>query len=706
MINDKEKDEFIKEAFSKDTLISKKADELFNSYIDGGKKMDKNNVVNISEAKEKDHKEFEKKVGKKKKVLASVAALAILFLGVNGYAYTKGYNNIFFIIRNLVKPDESVTYGKDDILTDKDLTISYEPIVVADGVTIQINKLMVSNGKAWIEMKANIEPDSEGFEGIIVKDFTNGEGKKIADREYVHEGETEYVPINVDLYDYNDSMRILKMQIMRDTKAIAELKINLDERVIDVLSSEKSDGMEKISEIELKQFLSDVVLVNYWRDYDLVSTRAENKEAVNEGILEVMSGIVYNALVATDGNNADNIKMNSKNVKTFYKEMTGIDLDDAESLVSDYSVFTYDKSSDSFDSMPGDWGITPKVINIDDLEYSKGIYDVTFTYCYIYDGLEDEIDSLPVFKTTMRLKLNKDYKYLKFQIDDIYDIGSEKVKEGKQNTSVNNNQTNTNSNTNNTNTTTSISNGNHEHKWYVVKRSGNEDFHTTLDATHTVRCSECGETKTEPHNFGSWYTLYDSNAWTLWCTDCQRYIYTTDYEFVKKSGYEYEDIDQYVNATDVQDKLRTFYEIENNIHYDLNLTFHDILGFSTNDAILSNPKIEKDNLGNPFVETNIKYSDFKNKILNYASERLFTERFSGITKNVDGKLYVMHSFGYSTPYTQSVVQTRKTASNEYHTTILTISQPSGDCTGQFDMDFYTTVENGKEVLDRLEDSVG
>ena len=39
MINNEEKDEFIREKFSKDVLISKKADELFNSYIDGGKNM-------------------------------------------------------------------------------------------------------------------------------------------------------------------------------------------------------------------------------------------------------------------------------------------------------------------------------------------------------------------------------------------------------------------------------------------------------------------------------------------------------------------------------------------------------------------------------------------------------------------------------------------------------------------------------------------
>ena len=714
MINDKEKDEFIKEKFSKDVLISKKADELFNSYIDGGKKMDKNNVVNISEAKDKDHKEFDRKVGKKKKVLASVAALAVLFLGVNGYAYTKGYNNIFFIIRNLINPDSSVTYGKDEILTDTDLTISYEPIIVADGVTIQINKLIASNSRAWIEMKANIEPESDGFDGIIIKDFTNGVGKKIADREYVNEGDAGYVPIKVELDGYNDNMKILKMEIMRDAEAIAELKIDLNERTIDVLASEKSDGMEKLSEIELKQILGELVRINYWRDNEIVSSRKENQKAVNEGILETMSNYAYRAGLSNSSDSAEKMQMNAKNVKTFYKEITGEEIDDVTKLLSDYSVFTYNKSTDSFDSMEGDWLITPYVINIDSLRYSKGIYDVTFSYCYIgyWDGAEDEIDSLPVYNTTMRLKLNKDYKYLKFQVDDIYDIGSEKIRDGKEtnaNTTSNNTNTQTNgnqdTNTNNTNST-NVSNGTHEHKWYVVKRTGNEDFHTTLDGTHKVTCSECGETKTEPHNFGSWYTISDGTAWTLWCTDCQRYIYTSDYEFVKKSGYEYEDRDLYLNATHAMDTLKTFYQVENNIHYDLNYTFHDILGFSTSDAVLANPKIENDSLGNPFVETNISYNDFKNKMLNYVSEKLFKERFSGITRNVDGKLYVMHSFGYSTPYTNSVGLTKKVSGNKYHTTINTMDGTGTRSLGQYEIDFYTTIVNGNEVLDILEDSVG
>ena len=90
-------------------------------------------------------------------------------------------------------------------------------------------------------MKVRFDKGSNGFDGIIVKDFTNGEGKKLADREYIYEKEEGYDTVKLDLQGFNDNMKILKMELMRDAEAIAELKINLEERTIDVLSSEMTE---------------------------------------------------------------------------------------------------------------------------------------------------------------------------------------------------------------------------------------------------------------------------------------------------------------------------------------------------------------------------------------------------------------------------------------------------------------------------------
>ena len=95
-----------------------------------------------------------------------------------------------------------------------------------------------------------------------------------------------------------------------------------------------------------------------------------------------------------------------------------------------------------------------------------------------------------------------------------------------------------------------------------------------------------------------------------------------------------------------------------------------------------------------------------NKMLNYVSEELFNDRFSGITRNVDGKLYVMQSFGYSVPYINKVDQTKKISTNKYHTTVFTMDSTFTKTLGQYEIDFTTKKVNGKEVLDVLEDSVG
>ena len=74
-----------------DELISKKAEDIFNNFLEGEMKIKDEKVVNIEESKDKK--------SNRKKILSMVATLVIVFLGANVYAVTKGYNNIFFIIR-------------------------------------------------------------------------------------------------------------------------------------------------------------------------------------------------------------------------------------------------------------------------------------------------------------------------------------------------------------------------------------------------------------------------------------------------------------------------------------------------------------------------------------------------------------------------------------------------------------------------------
>ena len=140
IVLDNEKDIFIKKMLKEDELISKKAEDIFNNFLEGEMKIKDEKVVNIEESKDKK--------SNRKKILSMVATLVIVFLGANVYAVTKGYNNIFFMIKDLSTKTIS---EKDEILKDQDTTISYEPIEIAKGIKVQFNKFVVKDNKAKLQ---------------------------------------------------------------------------------------------------------------------------------------------------------------------------------------------------------------------------------------------------------------------------------------------------------------------------------------------------------------------------------------------------------------------------------------------------------------------------------------------------------------------------------------------------------------------------
>ena len=45
---------------------------------------------------------------------------------------------MFFLIKYLVTGEKTEITGKNDLLSDRDITISYEPILLTEGIKIQI----------------------------------------------------------------------------------------------------------------------------------------------------------------------------------------------------------------------------------------------------------------------------------------------------------------------------------------------------------------------------------------------------------------------------------------------------------------------------------------------------------------------------------------------------------------------------------------
>lgn len=117
--------------------------------------------------KVKDINETKIKKINKKQILSIVAMLMIVFLGVNIYAISQGYDNVFFMIKDFST--------KNEILKDQDITISYKPIEIAEGIEVQFNRFMVKDNEAVLFMNVNQNAELELDKRIIQVEVTNGE---------------------------------------------------------------------------------------------------------------------------------------------------------------------------------------------------------------------------------------------------------------------------------------------------------------------------------------------------------------------------------------------------------------------------------------------------------------------------------------------------------------------------------------------------
>lgn len=420
IILDNEKDLYIKEMFKKDELISKKADDVFNNFLEG--KMESEKVTNINESKDK-------KINRKK-ILSIVATLVIVFLGVNVYAITKGYDNVFFMIKDLTTKNR--IEGKSEILKDQDMTISYEPIEIAKGVSVQFNRFVVKDNEATLFMKIDQDEMIEVNKKVTQVEISNGDDnsqlitKEIED--FLGSNTEEF---NISFFDNN--IEKLKVTINSQKECLAIMEIDLNTREILVLSNSYEE-IEKISEIKLKEVLGKYAVLNFYEDMkDLIDSQYDNmpnkKEYINYDLLEC--AIEY---ISAKEKNKINIDYSLEKVNTVIKEITGMELNEPLDIIDDF--YYYDEANKKYTSDPGDGGTNALCLNIKDISYEDGIYTVEYQYCYPDedDYLKNNIDKLPLFESTIQLKLNTDYEYTEFCIvSDIYNMKSKKIKENSSN---------------------------------------------------------------------------------------------------------------------------------------------------------------------------------------------------------------------------------------------------------------------------------
>ena len=475
------KDKLIKEKLQQDKLISKKADMVFNDFLKGDFKMENENI-NVNTKKPKKNVIFTK-------VLATAVCLVILFTAGNVYATKQGYENIFFMIKYLVTGETKEVTNKEEILSDRDIAISYEPINITENISVIIKKIQITNESAKLNLIVSEEPLEE--DGDIVplryKVYNTSNGVLCNQKSAKDGANNSSYSEELILNNYKNE-NILKLEIYQsNSELLTTIEIDLENREIKVLGEE--EALKKISEIELKKFLGHVGGLtdkhSYITDDELKIFTAINIGIINDIYTTDISGIVAYKV---------------EDVNEILEEFCGEKITDFK----DGNVFinAKQKGIEYFRfAEAGDMSIGAECINIDDISYSNGIYTVTYTFFYPSEDPENErsISTYDIYQQTVKLKINEDGKYTKFTIISMEDkvllqeaqTDENETEEIKINTSADNTTNNTdiieNNTTSDSNTNVSdITNNSNTTVGNTTSNSNNTIGNTTSNSNTTV----------------------------------------------------------------------------------------------------------------------------------------------------------------------------------------------------------------------------
>lgn len=406
-----EKDKFIKEKFKQDKQMSDKANLMFERMMN----------TNFDDIEEKiiDTKEDMKqaKIIPFRKRFASIAAsVIILFIGMNVYAYSQGWDNIFFKIKEIFTGVEEI--DKDKLLSDRDLVISYSNIEVVEGLNIAINKITTEDNKTTLHVKLKTEKTAKESKLLpITFEVLDSQGVTVAKQQSQIKGDAveseETIIINkkVDV-----EIDILTLNIYsKENKLLKTINIDLlNKTLIQVLGE---NDIKKLSEIDLKQKLG------------AFATLVFNEEEIikNESTKQVMLAImIHNA----DSDEDENVSFNEKTGMYEYKKETidkfgeaifGIKYLYGKDLNKDILKLNNETKAYYF-AEAGDMLFGGYCLSISDLSMSEGVYKVRYVATTAVEEMTEELyNSLDkyVIETKFVLNDNDMQQYCKYQIVDI-----------------------------------------------------------------------------------------------------------------------------------------------------------------------------------------------------------------------------------------------------------------------------------------------
>ena len=237
----------IKKFITRDKNISSKANNTFDNFIEKVQ----NDEIYQSEPQITREKTYNKPnyFMKFKKFLAVAASFAVVTVGSNAYARTQGYDNIFFLLKDLVTKEER---GGEDIFSDRDIIISYKSIQITDEIELQINELQAKDNKAklYLLVKELKENDDSPLNYKVYNDENQEMYNSVSTKK---ENEKIYTEV-LNLKNYKDTTNNIKMEIYNKNKTLLKtISIDLTKKTIEART--ENQVIKKISQIELNKFL-------------------------------------------------------------------------------------------------------------------------------------------------------------------------------------------------------------------------------------------------------------------------------------------------------------------------------------------------------------------------------------------------------------------------------------------------------------------
>ena len=206
---------------------------------------------------------------------------------------------------------------------------------------------------------------------------------------------------------------------------------NESEQKISQLNSQISDLQTQIKEAEEKQKEKEntnTVSDNNAKKLD------ENDEDLTE-FLSYMAGLDNSEQERNLSANTDStakeyqsgIQLNqavhyiSKKYQNYQKEVDEDEVEDAiEELKSIFATHIYNETTNKYvEEAGGDSSWNAHLVKIENQTYANGVYEFTILYAFPSEGdyLDNKLDTLDCYRATIKLKVNDDYEYSKYQLN-------------------------------------------------------------------------------------------------------------------------------------------------------------------------------------------------------------------------------------------------------------------------------------------------